>query len=74
MQYVTGGILLAGSVIKIDLERVCFAELIYSFLLRSVPVYVRRITRDACGTKLDVSSGWINEKVTGLGCIGIALA
>lgn len=45
-----GGSFVAGSVIKIDVERVCFAELILNTLLRSVPVYMRCVTRDACGT------------------------
>ena len=53
-QGVTWVILLAASVIEIDLERVCFNELIFNTSLRSVPVYMKCISRDACVTKLDV--------------------
>jgi hypothetical protein len=33
----------AGSVIEIDLERVCFAELLFNTSLRRVPVYMKCI-------------------------------
>ena len=47
-------ILLAASVIEIDLERVCSNELIFNTSLRSVPVYMKCISRDASVRKLDV--------------------
>ena len=38
----------------------CFNELIFNTSLRSVPVYMKCISRDACVTKLDVFI-WVNQ-------------
>ena len=55
---------MAASVIEIDLERVCFNELIFNTSLRSVPVYMKCISRDErtpCKCTELLKSEWVGD-------------